>query len=153
MNVNSWALMVSFSALICTLVEFLVPSNFQGKAVRIVVSVFFLITVIEPVKKIKEIFNYSKDFIHIEENINLENKYLTAYCVDAFKKSVAEEIKKFLTYIGAKSEKIFISIKEDGGLCAEICLNEDSSSHELKNQIKKKLEEDFKISVKFLNEG
>lgn len=149
--IKSWAMIICFVSIICTIAEMLVPSGKMEKMFKLIIGVFMLCSILIPIKNTMSNISFdtkkSKNFIKEESKLKeiIDNQTeVTA------KENIKGMIKKFLDTKNIKPEKInvIMDTKQDNCISIkkiEVFLARGDESK--KDMIKKELEQKLEIKT------
>ena len=135
---SSWIMTVFVTTLMCTIYEFFVIENSFKQIIKSVLGVFFIINLIIPLKNIK-IPKINLEFEQNNEKIQNDSENRIN---DIAKKKIREKIENFLSKNGIKIKNLVIHIDKNHSVRCGISFE---GGAELKEQIIKKLKDEFKI--------
>lgn len=135
---SSWIMTVFVTTLMCTIYEFFVIENSFKQIIKSVLGVFFIINLVVPLKNIK-IPKINLEFEQNNEKIQNDSENRIN---DIAKKKIREKIENFLSKNGIKIKNLVIHIDKNHSVRCGISFE---GGAELKEQIIKKLKDEFKI--------
>ncbi|MDR1240774.1 MAG: hypothetical protein LBK29_02755 [Oscillospiraceae bacterium] len=140
-NLKIWIFSLIVAALICSVTDFFLPVNKQ-KIFRIILNIFLVLCILSPLKKIK--------FNEIVPNLNTSEKFKTQTNLK-IEKIVKANVKRLIEKkIGDKAKILDICIDENDDqtvICKMLLLSEQENAE----KIRKKIEDEFKVKVRFEN--
>ncbi len=150
-GIKSWAMIICFVSVICTIVEMMVPSGKMEKMFKLIIGIFMLCSILIPLKNTISNISFdvkkSKNFIKDESKLKdiIDNQTETTA-----KENIKSIIKNFLDAKDIKPEKINIIMDTKQDNCISIkkievfLVRGDESK---KDMIKKELEQKFEIKT------
>lgn len=135
---SSWIITVFVTTLMCTIYEFFLIENSFKQIIKSVLGVFFIINLVVPLKNIK-IPKINLKFEQNNEKIQTDSENRIN---DIAKKKIREKIENFLSKNGIKIKNLVIHIDKNHSVRCGISFE---GGAELKEQIIKKLKDEFKI--------
>lgn len=150
-GIKSWAMIICFVSVICTIVEMMVPSGKMEKMFKLIIGIFMLCSILIPLKNTISNISFdvkkSKNFIKDESKLKdiIDNQTETTA-----KENIKSIIKNFLDAKDIKPEKINIIMDTKQDNCISIkkievfLVRGDESK---KDMIKKELEQKLEIKT------
>ena len=155
--IKYWSIIISLSAVICVLVELIMPPGKMEKMIKMILNIFILSISITSFKGLSKNFKFNINNIK-DDTVIKKSQTLLKDVNNQLEETVKDNIKSII-YKSLKSEniypqkiKIIMDINEDKSISitkSQIYVKQ-SQYYELKDKIKNYIQDNFKIDTEVL---